>query len=98
MNAKHTPGPWRLGAKGRTQDIKAMANMLIARVEPIAPSLSFPRRQNESDANAQLIAAAPDMFRELAALIRWLGAEGLIDRADEYGEARAAIAQATGQD
>lgn len=53
--SKHTPGPWRVGESCRTADIKAGYNALIARVE-------IESAGDRGDANARLIAAAPDLL------------------------------------
>ena len=72
----HTPGPWRVG-QGRDGffNVWVMAGekQLVADVirAADAPSFQFctgPADEDESIANARLVAAAPDL---LAALIRW---------------------------
>ena len=89
MSGQHTPGPW--SNKGRNQvpglpHSAVVATTLIARVY----STHFGDDAQE-EANADLIAAAPDL---LAALI---GVVKVADRATvEFDAARAAIAKATG--
>lgn len=51
-----TPGPWRIGGSYRTTDVVAGHNAIVARVT----SDGMP------DANAQLIALAPEMADSLA--------------------------------
>ena len=100
MNTKHTPGPWIYEASTRT--IRAVpANYWLASMD------SFDGAVNH-EANARLIAAAPEL---LEALIDTLG---MLDhyqsgRADNWDgstkgqalstirDARAAIAKATGE-
>src|SRR5690606_32489194 len=95
--AEHTPGPWDVVTtdyqpRGYPRAVIAYSDRPQGN-HVIAPNVS-------SEANARLIAAAPDMLAALEHLTRGLPAllesigyadeEGLID------EARAAIAKATG--
>jgi len=83
----HTPSPWDIGmALGDVMHIVTpdchiceMANWDLA-------------YQAERDANARLIAAAPDLLEALQGVLR------VADRAtDEFDAARAAIAKAIGE-
>lgn len=98
MSAKHTPGPWHLakettrGQFVRDYRIRDKADGLIATLGPV-----------DQDANAALIAAAPDLLAALEALDFCLDsttpemqrAMALIRPARE--QAKAAIAKARGQ-
>lgn len=89
METKHTPGPWTiLGA-----DYAEGAHVSI--VPPNAAQVASVKKFDNWQANARLIAAAPDL---LAACI------GALQSADEMGiecpgadDLRAAIAKATGE-
>ena len=96
---KHTPGPWH------TYGLPAQARIIGPKGEAVA-SCRAKYRDRESadtrDANAMLIAAAPDMLDALRGIIESLenrypdtGAAARIWRA--IVGARAAIARATGE-
>ena len=89
MTTKHTPGPWTCNTNYSTQHYMVWdtdGNYHEMRDEVA-----------EMDANARLIAAAPDLLAALETLTReWdLGRSPL---AAEWSKARAAIALATGPD
>lgn len=95
---EHTPGPWRAGldVPGNMTDIKAMANVLVARVSrftDIFRPAYQPSPQTESEANARLIAAAPDLLEALQTLTELCDERGLYPLNIE--DARNAIAKAT---
>ena len=94
--ARHTPGPWELDDEMQV----CARNAIIARVGPasmLAGSIT------EADANAVLIAAAPDLLRALEELVAMVRGEcpSLLNE-DSGGNARldlaidAAIAKARG--
>ena len=98
-DTKHTPGPW--GPRS-LPDMVGTENMLIASVYPM-----HGEAPEECEANACLIAAAPDMLAALEAtaaylqdLMQSLIGAGLDMRggrtADQLMTVRAAIAKATG--
>lgn len=98
MKAKWTPGPWHTGtAEFRSTDaVFGPIDGLTVSVGVIAQCGAVARPREENEANARLIAAAPDL---LAALVR------LVDTVDQYDgshagldDARAAIALATGEE
>lgn len=68
MSAKHTPGPWSFSPFSMTGGVWA-ENEFIASVYPNAPKgwdgLSAYHRSDEMKANAQLIAAAPDLLEAI---------------------------------
>lgn len=103
-----TPGPWIAeggNSKGQICVSHETANdvVFIAGVEfPIHDNNLFTKAQ--AAANAQLIAAAPDMYRELKMLIDYVIREctivnSLSDKEINYivGPAEAAIAKAEGK-
>lgn len=72
--SKHTPGPWRtyLDANGDQHIVDSNANpdhLLVVSCGP--PSNKY------SEANAKLIAAAPDLLNHLKSLLWLAGDEGV---------------------
>lgn len=59
---QHTPGPWRMGYGYATRDIRSGHRHIIARVDVVT---------EEGEANARLIAAAPDLLAALETLAEW---------------------------
>lgn len=89
----HTPGPWT--AKPWTyENGKRTVCTIQTDTDAIAQVLDLwcpDDRTAEKEANARLIAAAPDLLAALRAVIR------VADRAtDEFDQARAALAKAEG--
>lgn len=87
----HTPGPWKLSydidkrlAIAGGENKTAWVARVDRQVEP-----------TEADANAHLIAAAPDLYEALDLFVDWMdeeeGAHALCDKA------RAALAKARGE-
>lgn len=87
MDAKHTPGPWEMSGptlKGNGYNIGSVNS----------------HRTTEGEANAALIAAAPEMLEALEAIATHFDtpASGrLCNISDLLNDARAAIAKAKGQ-
>ena len=83
MSTKHTPGPWEstLGASG-CQAVEAEDGTVVA--------------SYVSEANARLIASAPDLLEALESLVANL-AEGDFISETRIDAARAAIAKAAGE-
>jgi len=97
MKAKHTPGPWftvREGFSAVYVEARIEGGML-QEVAMCGPTEAGPSQQ---EANAALIAAAPDLLETLQVLLSLHDA--CVDTADAWNasmeEARAAIAKATG--
>ena len=96
--SKHTPGPWKVGMAfdnyGETEI--AIEHMTPAGNLVVAVALGGLQGQ---DANARLIAAAPDLLAALQAIVKSLvdqDDEGMIEHAQQMIDARAAIAKSTG--
>ena len=96
MNTKHTPGPWsrNIRAGGKYPVVFAGRNQHAATV-------CQQRDGAETEANIDLIAAAPDMLAALCALLAAIdcgGHEEVVDASNPLcvKSARAAIATATG--
>ena len=100
MTAKHTPGPWSWCAVGWEEPSGAFdieATTADGRHVIIASRYDWQHRVEESEANARLIAAAPELLEALRGLRRWMGPCGLDEEIDAAMRAAdAAIAKATG--
>ena len=102
MSAKHTPGPWAVSysADGMTVDTAKPVRFNLTTAGTAVVCNVFPYHDAEhfsGEANARLIAAAP----ELLASLRWaLGAMAARNpvwtEGENYAQARAAIAKAEG--
>ena len=89
----HTPGPWVWDSTVWDYDPKQDAPWLVTEVS--GERVLHGEIQCSSEANARLIAAAPDL---LAALQRLMGETTTMqDAMDAANQARAAIAKATGE-
>ncbi len=94
--SKHTPGPWVV-VGSRTKYVEArLVGSLMQEVAACGPTLADEGYGQQQEANARLIAAAPDLLEALKALLERyalaIGNEGI-----ECYQARAAIAKATGE-
>ena len=99
---KHTPGPWRRAESYRPeiQNVGTSAQapyILCADGRNVAAAMigGF-EDMAEVDANARLIAAAPELLEALVRLLAQAACEGSI-WTDPMNEARAAIKKATGE-
>ena len=99
MTKKHSPGPWYVGSgtyEGR--NIYSTASVTDGEGFTYQPVVATAEDNEVAcwDANARLIAAAPDLLEALGALLERyalaIGNEGI-----ECYQARAAIAKATGE-
>lgn len=96
MSTKHTPGPWlrNVRSQGRYPVIYAGRNTHVA----VAQQMATP---DETEANIDLIAAAPEILEALMELERIVSAHPSFQNewthaASVIGSARAAIVKATG--
>lgn len=101
--SKHTPGPWRIGTPGPNgcYTVGTERGLMTAMV---AHSINEPEQAEQAEANAKLIAAAPDLLEALISLTedafpRFTGGRvGTFDiRKGAYESAMAAIARAKGE-
>jgi len=92
MTTKHTPGPWITDSKERTDT----ARYIMAAARPFPHTIARIDLVNraEDEANAALIAAAPEMYEALRDLL----AVKPNSDAPEWVAARAAIAKAEGRE
>lgn len=99
-NQKHTPGPWTKTNRGG--DVRADGEIVAQVGMFVRPNRSMAEDVEEGDANANLIASAPDLLAALRALITMAESEEIPN--DEYeavfdtvkDQARVAIAKAEG--
>lgn len=94
MRTEHTPGPWKTGICQVTKDfLKGRLTEAVVTLNDEVICIT-----GEGDANARLIAAAPELLEALQALVR-----GVFDGPDDSDaamlitKARAAITKATGE-
>lgn len=98
--SKHTPGPWRLEEVVDRSikhlcpvaDVDGFSLLTVVHTEGYDGDECVPFGAVYRDADARLIAAAPDLLEALKGVLR------VADRkTDEFDAARAAIAKAEGQ-
>ncbi len=94
MTTKHTPGPWSPAyldhagqrvVKGEHIEICTCWHHSVMSIE------------KEMEANARIIAAAPDMFEALDRSLSWLASYPGGGASECYDQARSAIAKARGE-
>ena len=94
---KHTPGPWVVGSRHTENGVLTASGQLVANTHGSHRTYDREAQILEQDANARLIAAAPDM---MDALRQWQSAE-LTNDEQELRNARnardAIIAKAEGK-
>lgn len=101
MGIKHTPGPWRVSSESPRiikKDYRAIgsdAGFLIASTMGNDNS-GFYASEQEADANARLICAAPDLLESLEELLA--ATQHLEPCPATVDKARAAIAKAKGEE
>lgn len=100
MTITHTPGPWTIGNPifSGPYYIMVGGHTEIARVSdaPATSSDYYIKNHDEREANARLIAAAPDLLAALQDFV-WRGKdmEAMGIDSGDMAKARAAIAKAT---
>lgn len=97
----HTPGPWHI-ERGTSVYVRADDAHHVGPICSIRSRLDYPGMDpivaETLDANARLIAAAPDLLAALRSLVMEHGGTLGCQRGDERAVAvRAAIAKATGE-
>jgi hypothetical protein len=93
--SKHTPGQWTTG-KGQFLVREVDNKRFIARTA--MPGYYRGRSDEEAEANAKLIAAAPAMLDVLERLVTYYQSESRPEAVFKLDAARAAIAKARGED
>ena len=92
MSAAHTPGPWHFGRNMRGQTRVFANGWEIVRAMSKNGSRVLPIPERE--ANALLIAAAPDLLAALQGLIREIAPTAVCQDHPAFNAARAAIFKA----
>ena len=104
--SKHTPGPWIGAGPSFGDPLPRYTTEIVTEREDedgAATSiceLPFHHHDDENEANARLIAAAPELLEALQDAVAALDlykAYGWPDRFNVIGRSRAAIAKATGE-
>ena len=95
--SKHTPGPWTLGTGSQTGTGYAVCAgpQILATVNGFGYPLDIGHAP-ESDANAALIAAAPDMYEALQGALYYLTRAN--DESGIVPKIRAALARTEGRE
>lgn len=102
--AKHTPGPWTIWHRGKHAPIVNSIDEQICTCSLTATRVGGIASVEHVEANAHLIAAAPEMWEVCRALLHWADDfshcsvpwPGTLNEA--VSAARAAIAKATGNE
>jgi hypothetical protein len=100
MSNAHTPGPWVVGPVDDTVVTHLGRDGVRYEIAAIDGDYNSPDEWPTMEANARLIAAAPDMLDALKALLFELDERfpyGWLRRLDCLPKARAAIAKAEGR-
>ena len=94
--SKHTPGPWAVrehwSDKGCFEVFLDRSERAIGQWSAFAEVTDYIHKKESAEANAYLIAAAPDLLEALKVIVD----NGGIGSKDMFDDARAAIAKATG--
>jgi hypothetical protein len=99
--SKHTPGPWKV--KAGTNAVLAGRKQICSHVNAAsALPVNMLEDQEIAQANARLIAAAPDLLEAMQALfgadmVYCMMGDGKDDQIEAIAKARAAIFKATGE-
>ena len=103
MQTKHTPGPWYVSTPGRTDVLYVGPVAVSSHRTALGSGASNPECLSHIDddslhANANLIAAAPDLIEALSSLISQINGfqECNGDKDFDLVDSLAAIAKATG--
>lgn len=94
----HTPGPWKLVPKFHAS-VESSTGRHVANCGGYTTNMDQGEHMNENEANARLIAAAPDLLEALEALLETAKEDrpyAHTDTGSEVFKAQAAIAKATG--
>jgi hypothetical protein len=98
LPACHTPGPWHYYSNEDGKPICNIGNFAIAYMDAYTPDEDDGGEwERETDANGNLVAAAPEMLAALQAASDWIDAQIGVPRTDIQATIQAAIAKATSQ-
>lgn len=93
--SRHTPGPWKIGTPGPNgcYTVGTQGGLMTAM---IAHSICEPDQVDTANANARLIAAAPELLEALEEIVAAADGDGWNQLDASFSKARAAISKATG--
>jgi hypothetical protein len=94
MNEKFTPGPWQISSIGCGFEIEAFGGEIVAQAQQVRPR-GDGIKHAERKANANLIAAAPELYEALKILTEYM--EFRDDGKGFVSVALAALAKARGE-
>ena len=99
MSAKHTPGPWIPAKYGDYGDYNGKCRVILGEGGDIRVAVVLGFNSEENQANTSLIAAAPDLFAALKALVHSLDEDDMKhdDQRKAFSASFKAIAKATGK-
>lgn len=96
MSQAHTPGPWQIKSNMEPEyivgDIDGPLEGNVMHYSPVAVVMET----KHFEANARLIAAAPELFSALSTMLTHMGMDEDEWNRQTFKQARAAIAKATG--
>lgn len=92
--ASHTPGPWVSADYGDYGDYFGECRVILGEGGNIRTAVVLGFDNKENQANARLIAAAPELLVALRTLVDCVEYSNVRQDADAWIEARAAIAKA----
>ena len=103
---EHTPGPWiaidrcTLAVEGGPSDwaVNRYSNGYRSYVATLFDCQLAPEHGGTVEANARLIAAAPDLLEACEAIAALADGQGRLNMLQVAGQARQAIAKTTGKD
>jgi len=95
MSAKHTLGPWTHTGREFNDVIDTEGDLVAVALHLRVGKTE--RSIREAEANARLIAAAPDLLDALNAMLTHMGMDEDDWNKPTFDKARAAIAKATGE-
>lgn len=88
MSATHTPGPWRVQTVNKKRSVTITS--LVCGIATVNANL-------DREANAHLIAAAPELLRVLKAALQQSGCDGDLCMHQWHEDARKVIDEAEGR-
>jgi len=105
METKHTPGPWFYAGRSTLYIDASIDGGMIQEIAAVGPTAADNGYGETQQANARLIAAAPDLLEKCEMALSYIEAvcfntpnpKKRKNYADCAGQLRAAIAKATGE-
>lgn len=96
MTTQHTPGPWSIQGDGILLHPVTKAQLLTTRIETYLGTFEILDETNEPQANARLIAAAPELLEALKIAMHYMEGDSDDEREGmDYATIEEAIAKAS---